>query len=71
MLTRQGAPIIFKLSFPEIFFVFGPPLLLAQSASLRHTYWRIINKMIIFVGLAYFHANCILTGLDTIEMEIH
>jgi hypothetical protein len=27
--------------------MFGPPLLLAQGASVRHFYWRIMSKMIV------------------------
>ncbi len=48
MLTRHCAPIIqFKLCFAD-FFVFGPPLLLAQGASVRQYYWQIVRKMIVF-----------------------
>jgi hypothetical protein len=57
--------------FPGFFC--GPPLLLAQSVQSTGAplVWRIISKMILLVHMAYFHANSLLTGLDTTETEIY
>jgi hypothetical protein len=46
--------------FRGFFFVFGPLLLLAQGALVRHQYWRIIRKMTVFcvphLPIAYYLA---------------
>ncbi len=50
--------------------MFGPLLVLAQGATVRHQYWRLISKMIVFGAPHLFHANRLLFGLYKQETEI-
>ncbi len=47
----------------------GLPLLLAQDASVRQKFWRIISKRIVFGAPRLFHANRLLTGLYKQETQ--